>query len=174
MGNRNNVIDLNSRRLSQANKEKELSIRQGRAPVLDMVERRQAALQEERRAVRRTILTEFIGAFAVIPGFGLKKVSLYDISGKGLGFDLDFEMGQLRVGELVAMRVYLSQFTYFPFTVRITNVREVPEEGITRHGANFEKDTVNLDALEHFVKFIELVSVDLHRDNGDLQKNFKK
>src|SRR5689334_18313380 len=115
MGNRNNVIDLNSRRPEKAKKSKDLSVRRA-APILDMVERRQAALQEERREVRRTILTEFIGAFLIIPGHGLKKVSLYDISEKGLAFDMEFELGQLRLGEEVAMRVYLNQFTFFPFS----------------------------------------------------------
>ncbi len=173
MGNRNNVINLNSRRPENSSKAKDLSIGRS-APIIDMVERRQAALQEERRAVRRTILTEFIGAFIIIPGTGLKKVALYDISEKGLSFDIEFEAGQMRIDEEIAMRVYLSQFTYFPFDVKITNVRDIPEEGITRHGANFVKGTVNEDALEHFVKFIETVSVDLHRDSGDFQKNFKK
>lgn len=173
MGNRNNVIDLNSRRSNKGSKAKDLSISKS-APILDMVERRQAALQEERRAVRRTILTEFIGAFVILPGHGLKKVALYDISEKGLSFDLEFELGQLRVDEEIAMRVYLSQFTYFPFSVKISNVRDIPDEGVTRHGSNFVKGTVNEDALEHFVKFIETVSVDLHRDSGDFQKHFKK
>lgn len=173
MSSRNNVIDLNSRRPEKGSKKVDLS--PGKvAPVVDMTERRQAAIQEERRSVRRTILTEFIGAFVVIPGFGLKKVSLYDISENGLAFDLEFEMGKLKTGEEMAMRVYLSQYTYFPFTVTITNVREVPEEGVSRHGANFDKNTVNEDALFHFVKFIEHVSVDLHKDSGDIQKRFQR
>ncbi len=173
MGNRKNVIDLNSRRRAKTGKSHDIAIVES-APVLDMVERRQAALQEERRSVRRTILTEFIGAYLIIPGSGLKKVALYDISERGLSFDLEFEVGKLSLDEEVAMRVYLSQFTYFPFSIKISNVREIPSEGVNRYGANFEKDTVNEEALEHFVKFIECVSVDLHRDSGDFQKSFKK
>lgn len=172
MGNRNNVIDLNARRA--AKDEKQTRTASSAATVLDMTERRQAALQEERRTVRRTILTEFIGAFVVIPNFGLKKVALYDISENGLAFDLDFELGQLKHGEEIAMRVYLSQFTYFPFTVKISNIREIPEEGVTRHGAVFEKETVNEEALYHFIKFIECVSVDLHRDSGDFHRRTQK
>ena len=172
MSNKNNVIDLNTRRREKS--EPGQAHIKDAAVVLDMTERRQAALQEERRTVRRTILTEFIGAFVVIPGYGLKKVALYDISEKGLSFDLEFELGKLNLGEEVGMRVYLSQFTYFPFACNVTNVREVPEEGVSRHGVNFVSDTVNEEALMHFVKFIELVSVDLHRDSGDLQKRFQR
>ena len=173
MGNRNNVIDFNARKTGKEARKTDLKVTKP-AQILDMTERRQIALQEERRAVRRTILTEFIGAFVVLPGHGLKKVSLYDISEKGVSFDLEFELGQLRVGEEVAMRVYLSQFTYFPFSASVTNVREVPDEGIVRHGANFVKETVNEEALHHFVRFIESVSVDLHRDNGDFQKHYRR
>lgn len=172
MSNRSNVIDLKTRRNQQpsTNNEDKFEVRP-RGEVLDMTERRMQALQDERRAVRRTILTEFIGVFCVIPGYGLKKVSLYDISENGLSFDLDFEMGAMKIGEEIAMRIYLSQFTYFPFVISVTNLREVPEEGIVRHGGTFLKDTVNEKALHHFVKFIESVSLDLKRDAGDLQKN---
>jgi hypothetical protein len=55
----------------------------------------------------------------------------------------------------------------------VTNVREVPEEGIVRHGGIFLKETVNDKALFHFVKFIENVSLELKRDSGDLQKNIR-
>lgn len=175
MGNRNNVIDIKTRRSTHNEKQDKLTPKAvASAAVLDLTERRQAALQDERRAVRRTILTEFVGAFVLIPGYGLKKIALYDVSDKGLSFDLDFEMGQLKSGEEVAMRLYLSQFTYFPFVVTITNVREVPEEGVIRHGGNFVKETINDKALFHFVKFIENVSLELKRDNGDLQKKYQK
>ena len=173
MGNRNNVIDLNLKRSKQEDKSDKLSPR-AKGSLLDMTERRQAALQNERRQVRRTILSEFVGAFVLVPGFGLKKVSLYDISDRGLSFDMEFEIGGLRVGEEIAMRLYLSQFTYFPFVITVTNVREEPEEGVIRHGGNFVKDTINDKALGHFVKFIENVSLDLKRDNGDLQKKYQK
>lgn len=174
MSNRTNVIDLNARRNQSAKTPDadKFEVRH-KADIVDMTERRQAALQDERRSVRRTILTEFIGVYCVVPGHGLKKVSLYDISENGLSFDMDFEMGSLRVGEEIAMRIYLSQFTYFPFVATVTNVREVPEEGIVRHGGTFLKGTVNDKALFHFVKFVENVSLDLKRDMGDLQKNIR-
>ena len=66
------------------------------------------------------------------------------------------------------MRVYLNQFTYFPFVVTIANSRVLIEEGVSRHGCNFQRETVNSEALSHFVKFIETVSASLRTDHGDV------
>lgn len=177
----NNVIDLGSRRAqmstqvarggdvgSQRPKRTDRFVPVENRAVVDMTERRNAMLVDERRQVKRTILTEFVGAFIVLPQRGLLRVSLYDISDNGLAFDLDSEQGLLRTGEEVAMRVYLNQWTYFPFSVTISNARAVDEEGVGRHGASFLKGDVNHDALHHFVKFIETVSASLATDHGDV------
>ncbi len=166
MNKSKNVIDIKSRRpLSSKRQDRPSS---GQAPVVDMTERRKEMLVEERRQVKRTILTEFIGAFLIVPGKGLQKVALYDISEGGIAFDTEPKVGSLNLGEAVAMRVYLNQQTYFPFIVNIANVREVEEENVVRHGANFVKGTVNDVALHHFVKFIETISASLQTDHGDV------
>ena len=136
--------------------------------IFDMTERRQEIIQDERRDVRRTILTGFIGAFVVVPGQGLVRVDIYDISEDGVAFDMESENGHFNSGEEVAMRVYLNQYTYFPFVTTIQNVRGINEGEHHRHGASFVKGTVNDEALYHFVKFIETVSASLERDNGDV------
>lgn len=139
------------------------------ADVLDMTQARQEILNRDRREVKRTILTEFVGAFIVLPEKGLMKVSLYDISENGISFELPLEEGSFMNGEEVAMRVYLNHTTYFPFSVSIANVRLLPELGMSRQGANFIKGTINDVALHHFVKFIENVSASLKTDSGDVQ-----
>ncbi len=172
---KNNVIDLFSRqrikgpvKTSPAKKQSKRQKPKGNSGVLDLTQRRQDLINEERRQVKRTILTEFIGAFAVVPKKGLIKVSISDISDQGLAFDLSEDMGEFRLGEEVAMRVYLNHKTYFPFVVRIQNVRKEEQEQVQRHGAHFSKDTVNEEALRHFVKFIESVSASLETDGGDI------
>jgi hypothetical protein len=140
----------------------------GTAPVIDMTEKRNEILLQERRQVRRTILSEFIGAFAVLPRKGLLKVNLYDISDNGLAFDVEAAAGHFQVGEEIAMRVYLNQQTYFPFVVTVQNIRGVADENVYRHGANFLKGSINDEALFHFVKFIETVSASLKSDDGDI------
>jgi hypothetical protein len=137
--------------------------------LVDMTEARQQIINNERRDVKRTILTEFIGAFAVLPERGLLRISLYDISDRGISFDVDMTEGRFLEGEEVAMRVYLNHKTYFPFITKITWSRPMEVDGIVRHGANFTPGTVNDVALQHFVKFIETVSASLKTDDGDIQ-----
>lgn len=176
MNRTSNVIDISKRQKSRRERLDEApgtSISnengdRGDNSVLDMTERREAILSSERRQVKRTILSEFIAAFILVPEKGLQKVAVYDISADGIAFDLDLSSGNLKEGEEVAMRVYLNQFTYFPFVVSISNVRELPNEGVTRHGCGFMKATMNEDALRHFVGFIESVSASLRTDHGDV------
>lgn len=149
------------------------------APVIDMTEKREEIISKERRDNRRTILTEFVGAFLVLPNMGanlggLQKVFLYDISDKGLSFDIETNVGQLRIGEEIAMRIYLSQKNYFSFVVKVANSRFIKDEETYRHGCEFMKTSVNKEALSHFVKFVESVAVDLKVDDGDLLTHSSK
>jgi PilZ domain len=182
---KNNVIDLNKRRelkdKDTATKSQQVKTKQ-KAPIVDMTKRREEILNEERREVRRTILTGFIGAFVVVPQpvgskskGGLLKVEIYDISAEGISFDVDPEYGQFKKGEEFAMRVYLSHNAYFPFSINVQNIRRLEGDGAYRHGASFARGTVNDEALHHFVKFIETVSASLERDTGDIMvSNLKK
>lgn len=161
------LIDL-TERLS-VRKDKDFVGAKSLAPVVDMVESRQAILNDERRDLKRTILTEFVGAFVVVPERGLLRVSLYDISEDGLAFEVDANQGRFGSSEKIAMRIYLNHKTYFEFVVQIKWYEEQLDQGFIRHGTRFVKDTVNAVALSHFVKFIEAVSVNLRADDGDLQ-----
>ncbi len=161
-----NIIDITQRLKTKANKKKTKT--QGKAKVTDMTFIRQEAIAEERRQVKRTILTEFVGTHVVIPGLGLKKVALYDISTHGVSFDLEKKLGNFKSGEEISMRIYLNQGAYFPFVLKVSNSRFDSDEGVFRHGANFVKGTVNEEALFHFVKFLETVSTSLKKDDGDV------
>lgn len=162
----NNVIDITKRLKSQGKIKKNNSKKNG--PVTNITDLRQKVLAEDRRRVKRTILTEFIGTHVVIPGLGLKKVALYDISTHGVSFDLEKKIGNFNIGEDISMRIYLNQESYFPFTLNISNGRFDEDEQVYRHGANFVKGTVNEEALFHFVKFLETVSTSLKKDDGDI------
>lgn len=162
----NNVIRFKTR--AQKNIETNREKVPGTAQIVDMTERRQEILVQERRKVKRTILTEFLGAMTVIPQRGLQKVSLYDLSDDGLAFDMDSTVIRYQVGDEIAMRVYMNRVTYFPFIVKILNARDIPEEGVSRYGVSFAKGTINDVALHHFVKFIENVSASLRSDTGDI------
>ncbi len=162
------VLDITPRLKSENNTKSNYLVKGSPLEVTDISEARQAMITRDRRVVKRTILTEFVGAFAVLPEKGLMRVALYDISEKGMAFDLDLLEGGFQDGDEVAMRVYLNHTTYFPFTITVNHVRVVEDENVVRHGANFARDTMNDVALHHFVKFIETVSASLKTDNGDV------
>ena len=165
----NKVINFQSLKAKkQTHKVAKRAVGADQLPVTDITHTRQKMIAEERRNVRRTILTEFVGAFIIIPQRGLARVALYDISDTGVSFDIDFNSGQLLIGDEIAMRVYLNNKTYFPFAVKINHVRNMNEDLTYRHGASFVKGTVNDIALHHFVKFIENVSSCLETDHGDI------
>ena len=162
------VIDIRSRIKTRSQGLHSGLLEHQEAPVLDMTEKRTEALKDDRRQVKRTILTEFIAVHTIIPGNGLMKVALFDINERGVSFDIEDHRGHFQVGEEVPMRVYLNHKTYFPFIVQIKNVRLVEDEGVQRHGAEFLLETINDVALHHFIKFIENVSASLRHDSGDV------
>lgn len=168
MSSSGNVIDLQKHR---GKKGKSVGLENSlghSAPITDISEKRQEMIQDERRSVRRTILTEFIGVSLIVPQKGLVKCALYDISENGLAFELPIEYGKFHVNEKIAMRIYMNHATYFPFVIHLSNIRMIAEEGVYRYGGNFLKDSVNEIALHHFAKFIEHVSAFLKTDHGDV------
>ncbi|MCX7978583.1 MAG: PilZ domain-containing protein [Bdellovibrionaceae bacterium] len=165
MGKVIDITDILTRRKSKVSGGRSKS----QAEVLDMTGPRSEELNEERRKVRRTILTGFVGAFVVVPDRGLLKVSLFDINENGLSFDTEMECGHFNREEKVAMRIYLNHKTYFEFLIEIKWFEQINQVGVIRHGARFVKNSLNQEALHHFVKFIEAVSVNLQADEGDVQ-----
>jgi len=168
MSTKENVINLALRRRKQGKGTKPAKATGTAAPVVDMTERRETMIQQERRSVRRALLSEFIGVHVVVPNHGLMPVTMHDISQDGLSFDIPGAQGRFRSTEEVAMRVYLNHQTYFPFVVKVANVRIVEDEGVQRHGCSFVKGAMNAEALQHFVRFIETVSASLQTDAGDV------
>lgn len=158
------VIDFKGRRKEPNSDEGS----QQKAPIMDISNIREQQINSDRRNAKRTILNGFIGASVVIPGRGLLKVSLFDISKGGLSFDTGPDSGHFREGEEIAIRFYFSHNVYFPFVARISSFRVNSEDGSSRHGANFVGDLSNIYVLNHFVDFLESVAADLKTDKGDL------
>lgn len=167
MNQKSNVIQLKPSK-RKAHSKSAAAISGQKAQVLDISEKRQEMIRTERRRARRNILSEVVSAWVVVPKKGLLEVALYDISVDGLSFDCSWKQGQFRVGEMIAMRVYMNQKTYFSFTVEVQHVKNVKEENIFRHGTRLIKEPKSEPALYHFVKFIEAVSTALETDNGDM------
>ncbi len=138
------------------------------ADVESISKLRKAMITEERRRVKRTLLTEFISASMVVPGSGLVKVALNDISRGGIAFDILEKYGKFKKGEKTVVRVYLNHTTYFPLSATITNTRFIKKGRIYRHGAKFLEGTLNQEAIHYFISFMETVSTSLKTDLGDI------
>ena len=163
----NNLIDITDR-LKQR---KESSTNEGEMSsesVVDIVQRREEQMTEDRRQVKRTMLTEFISLHTVIPGYGLLKVLLRDITDRGLAFELEEARGHFNSGDEVEMRIYLNHQTYFKIEAKIAHVTHLADEGLYKHGCEFIKDSINNDALMHFIRFLESVTASLKKDKGDI------
>ena len=137
------------------------------ADLIDMSEKRREIIKSERRNVTRTVLSQFIGVFVVLPKWGLQPVSVYDISESGVSFDMLNDMGSFEIGEAVTLRIYLSHDSYFTFSVDVANVRKSKGEGTTRHGSIFKKNDDSYKTLFFFAKFLENVGRVVRKDNGD-------
>lgn len=158
------VIDLTSRLKTSIEEPKVKNV----GNILSYEEKKNLMLVQERRQIKRTILSEFISAMVVVPEKGLIRVGIYDISESGISFDLEMDQGSYKVGESICMRVYLNHKTYFPIEVSIKHVTNEISEGVIRHGTEFARSAQNDAALQYFVKFIEAVSLGLKKDEGDL------
>jgi hypothetical protein len=137
--------------------------------VVDLSERRNERVATDRRNVTRTVLSQFIGVFLVLPSAGLKAISVYDISDGGLSFDLANEFGNYKGGDSLTLRIYLSHDTYFSFQLDIVNSRPSDFAGSRRHGAIFKKHDDSYNTLVYFAKFLQNVSSIARKDHGDLQ-----
>lgn len=168
MASRDNVVELKDFRKNAPDEKGKASKTNKRIENVVSIGRiRQDIIQEERRQVKRTLLTEFVAASVVLPGSGLVRVDLSDISKNGVAFDVEKKYGQFKEGDEIALRVYLNHQTYFPLSVKVSHSRYLKKEGLYRHGAEFIKGALNEDAIHHFIKFMESVSTSLRADHGD-------
>jgi hypothetical protein len=169
-----NVINLFDRKPKQSEKKPLLQKEENPTveKVVDLNEKRaQQVVTSDRRKSERVLLSDFISVQVVVPGFGLIKASLYDIHENGVSFDMESRHGKFKVGEEVALRVYLNRESYFPITVKTKHATYVVDEDVNRHGAEFVKASSNDVALHHLVKFLENASRSLRSDKGDLNLN---
>ncbi len=169
---KNNVIDLTSRFGKQAPNKNEPAKNPfeetGGGEVISFSDRKSEKSDEDRRNVTRTVLSQFVGVFAVIGEGILQPIHIFDISTSGLAFDMAKDVGSFNRDELVTLRIYISHETYFSFSAKIANVREIPHQGVVRHGSSFKKAAHSSEeALYHFVRFLETVSSTAKKDKGE-------
>lgn len=162
----NNLIDI-TQKLKERREKTQAEVVESNE-VVDIGAIREEQMTEDRRQVKRTLLTQFISLHTVIPGYGLLKVLLRDINDRGLSFELEEARGHFNSGDEVEMRIYLNHQTYFKIEAKIAHVTHQADEGMYRHGCEFIKDSTNSEALLHFIRFLETVTASLKKDKGDI------
>ena len=121
----------------------------------------------DRRKAQRVVLGQLIASHAVLPGLGLVQVAVRDIDEAGMAFEMESFLGHFSKGDLVEMRFYLNGQTYFRVEVQVAYSSVEESTGIARHGARFTQQSLNQEALFHFVQFLRSVSVSLRTDRGE-------
>ncbi len=106
---------------------------------------------EERESIRRDILDSF-KIYMMMPYLGSQKISIFNVSIKGLSFMAEPGMN-LSEGMVLDCYFYLNINIRIPLQIKI--VHKVEECGITKMGCEIQSlDTVSYKA---YVKFIELL-----------------
>ncbi len=135
-------------------------------------ERKQRTMKDRRKA-KRVILTEYFSAYVQVPNKGLQEVVLYDLSKKGLAFDMSQESGCFNKNEIIRIRIYLNNYTYFPFNTKVAHTRHVEKEGVYRVGTEFLINKWNRYPLNSFVDFVKSINSEIKIDVGDMVINYR-
>jgi hypothetical protein len=122
---------------------------------------------QDRRKAQRVVLSHLIASHVVLPHFGLAQVAIRDIDEGGLAFEMDSFFGAFQKGDELEMRFYLNGQTYFRVGIVVAYSAMDEEFGVSRHGAKFLPDSLNQEALKHFIQFLRTVSVSLKTDRGE-------
>jgi hypothetical protein len=127
----------------------------------------QAPILFERRLQGRTILPELICLHLAVPFIGSMKVPVYDITLRGLSFELDPARGSVSVGDKLELRIALGRNSYVPFQVFVRHVTSIQEEEVFRVGCEYDADSINNQAIKEYILFLQNITPTLKRDQGD-------
>jgi hypothetical protein len=113
---------------------------------------------ERRRSTRQPILDSF-SLFVVVPKKGIHRLPIHDVSGEGIGFDLDTEGESptdfpVKLGETLEIRIYLNQSLFLTLDAKVMRSQE--KNLIRRIGAEFaNRGGKNFKAFQSFLRMLE-------------------
>lgn len=121
----------------------------------------------DRRKVQRVVLGHLIASHVVLPNLGLVQVTIRDVDETGLAFEMESFLGRFTKGDQVELRFYLNGQTYFRVHVEVAYSSIDEQTGQSRHGSRYTEESLNQEALLHFIQFLRTVSVSLQTDRGE-------
>jgi hypothetical protein len=121
----------------------------------------------DRRKAQRVVFGHLIASYVVLPNLGLAQVVIRDIDEGGLAFEMDSFFGCFQKGDQVELRFYLNGQSYFRVNVIVAYSAQDNDYGVSRHGVQLIPDSLNQEALHHFIQFLKTVSILLKTDRGE-------
>lgn len=115
--------------------------------------------QAERRASKRIPVLATFAFFVTVPKKGGYRLPLYNLSDKGIGFDLDIEGEsgshfQVALGDQVEIQIHLNPSLSISTSVKIKRLENIDK--IRRVGADFlEKEGKPYTALKDLVRLLD-------------------
>lgn len=141
-----------------------------RETVVDFNQIREKKLEEKRRKNERVFFRQLLGMYCVTGNNELKAIDLVDVSEDGCSFQVphDQVMPWPRNDDPITIRLYFSQETYLPITVKIRHSRECIEEGRRhlRYGCSLEPGIASHETYRQFVRFLKLLAENAHKDHN--------
>lgn len=165
------VIDFPKRVLNFThNKSNELNSTEETQPSQNLVDLTSFIKEQgaaDRRKVQRVVLGHLIASHVVLPNLGLVQVTIRDVDETGLAFEMESFLGRFSKGDQVELRFYLNGQTYFRVHVEVAYSSIDEQSGQARHGSRYTEESLNQEALLHFIQFLRSVSVSLQTDRGE-------
>ena len=140
--------------------------------VVDFNEARVQKMEEKRRKTERIFFKHLLGVYCVSGNTQMRPIELIEVSEEGCSFQVPFDAKNpwpTDDGE-IPLRLYFSQDTYIPISIKIQNARASIEDGARymRYGCKVDQTFSSYPAYSQFVKFLKLYSEHAHKDKGDV------
>ena len=140
--------------------------------VVDFNEARTQRLDEKRRKTERIFFKQLLGVYCITENSEMRPIEIVDVSEDGCAFQVPFDAKSpwpSNVTDDLTIRLYFSQDTYLPITLKIQNSRPYIEDGAkyNRFGCLVDQTLTSFAAYQQFVKFLKLYSEHAHKDEGN-------
>lgn len=141
--------------------------------VIDFTEARAKKMEEKRKNAERVFFKNLLGIYSVVDGTQMKGIEFLEVSEDGCSFQIPFNPDNLWPGDLkeIPIRMYFSQDTYLPVTLKIQNSGPIIQDGVRyiRFGCKMDKKAKGYETYKKFVQFLKSFSENAYRDQGDVQ-----
>lgn len=140
--------------------------------VVDFNQVRAQKMDEKRRKTERIFFKHLLGVYTVAGDSQMRSIEIIEVSEEGCSFQVPFDGNDPWPNDMkdIPLRLYFSQDTYLPVTLKIQNSTHGIEDGkrYLRFGCSVDKAPSAYEAYQQFVRFLNFYSKHAHKDMGDV------